>query len=128
MRYLWMALALIGMQVELRAQGADQDALLKLVAAAVNPDAEGESQHRPDDRGGDVGSPAGGQDAQPSSQAALRLLAVRHSLPTRDFRVGHIPGSLGGWREVAGAVIIPVVVPILGVGDGKSECGDGQAD
>ena len=46
MRYLWMALVLIGMQVELRAQGADQDALLKLVAAAVNPDAEGDQKER----------------------------------------------------------------------------------
>ena len=46
MKYLWMALVLIGIQVELRAQGADQDALLKLVAAAVNPDAEGDQKER----------------------------------------------------------------------------------
>ena len=46
MKYLWMALVLIGMQVELRAQGADQDALLKVVAAAVNPDAEGDQKER----------------------------------------------------------------------------------
>ena len=41
-----MALVLIGMQVELQSQGADQDALLKLVAAAVNPDAEGDQKER----------------------------------------------------------------------------------
>ena len=46
MKYLWMALALIGMQVELRAQGADQDSLLKIVATAVNPDAEGDQKER----------------------------------------------------------------------------------
>ena len=46
MKYLWMALVLIGLPVELRAQGADQDALLKLVAAAVNPDAEGDQKER----------------------------------------------------------------------------------
>ena len=46
MKYLWIALALMGLQVELRAQGADQDALLKLVAAAVNPDADGDQKER----------------------------------------------------------------------------------
>ena len=46
MKYLWMALVLIGMQVELRSQGADQDALLRLVAAALNPDAEGDQKER----------------------------------------------------------------------------------
>ena len=46
MKYLWIVLVLIGMQVELRAQGADQDGLLKLVAAAMNPDAEGDQKER----------------------------------------------------------------------------------
>ena len=46
MKYLLMALMLVGLQVDLRAQGADQDALLKLVAAAVNPDAEGDQKER----------------------------------------------------------------------------------
>ena len=41
-----MALMLVGLQMDLRAQGADQDALLKLVAAAVNPDAEGDQKER----------------------------------------------------------------------------------
>lgn len=35
-----------GMQGSLLAQGADQDALLKVVAAAVNPDAEGDQKER----------------------------------------------------------------------------------
>ena len=35
MKYLLMALMLVGLQMDLRAQGADQDALLKLVAAAA---------------------------------------------------------------------------------------------
>ena len=34
MKYLLMALMLVGLQGNLGAQGADQDALLKLVAAA----------------------------------------------------------------------------------------------
>jgi len=46
MKYLLVAFALMGLQVELRAQGADQDGLLKLVAAAVNPDAEGDQKER----------------------------------------------------------------------------------
>ena len=46
MKYLLMALMLVGLQMDLRAQGADQDALLKLVAAAVNPDAEGDQKER----------------------------------------------------------------------------------
>ena len=46
MKYLLMALMLVGLQGNLRAQGADQDALLKLVAAAVNPDAEGDQKER----------------------------------------------------------------------------------
>ena len=46
MKYLWMALALIGLQGELRAQGAEQDALLKLVVAAINPDADGDQKER----------------------------------------------------------------------------------
>ena len=37
---------MMGMQGSLMAQGADQDALLKLVAAAVNPDAEGDQKER----------------------------------------------------------------------------------
>lgn len=35
-----------GMQGSLVAQGADQDALLKLVAAAINPDAEGDQKEK----------------------------------------------------------------------------------
>lgn len=46
MKYLLLALLLMGLQVELRAQGADQDGLLKLVAAAVNPDADGDQKER----------------------------------------------------------------------------------
>jgi len=46
MKYLLMALMLVGLQVELRAQGADQDALLRLVAMAVNPDADGDQKER----------------------------------------------------------------------------------
>ena len=46
MKYLLMALMLVGLQGNLGAQGADQDALLKLVAAAVNPDAEGDQKER----------------------------------------------------------------------------------
>ena len=46
MKYILLALVALGMQVELRAQGADQDALLKLVAAAVNPDADGDQKER----------------------------------------------------------------------------------
>jgi predicted Zn-dependent peptidase len=46
MKYLLLGLALAGLQVELRAQGADLDAWLKLVAAAVNPDAEGDQKER----------------------------------------------------------------------------------
>lgn len=46
MRYLIFALAWFGLQVEIRAQGVDQDALLKLVVAAVNPDAEGDQKER----------------------------------------------------------------------------------
>ena len=46
MKYLLVAFALMGLQVELRAQGADQDALLKIVAMAVNPDAEGDQKER----------------------------------------------------------------------------------
>ena len=46
MKYILLALVALGMQVELRAQGANQDALLKLVAAAVNPDADGDQKER----------------------------------------------------------------------------------
>ena len=46
MKYLLLTLILGGLQMELRAQGADQDALLKLVAAAVNPDADGDQKER----------------------------------------------------------------------------------
>ena len=46
MKIILLALVALGMQVELRAQGANQDALLKLVAAAVNPDADGDQKER----------------------------------------------------------------------------------
>lgn len=46
MKFVLLTLVVLGLQVELRAQGADQDALLKLVAAAVNPDAEGDQKER----------------------------------------------------------------------------------
>lgn len=46
MRYLLYALVMVGLPMEMRGQGADQDALLKLVAAAVNPDAEGDQKER----------------------------------------------------------------------------------
>jgi len=46
MKFILFALVMMGLQVELRAQGADQDALLKLVAAAVNPDADGDQKER----------------------------------------------------------------------------------
>ena len=46
MKYLLYALVMIGLQMEMRGQGADQDALLKLVAAAVNPDADGDQKER----------------------------------------------------------------------------------
>ena len=46
MRYLLAACLLVGLQGDFRAQGADQEALLKLVAAAVNPDADGDQKER----------------------------------------------------------------------------------
>ena len=44
-----------------------------------------------------------------------------NSLPTGDLRVGHISGPLGSWGQSAGAVVVPVVVPILGLNGGKAE-------
>ena len=46
MKCLLLALMLVGLQGNLRAQGADQTALLNLVAAAVNPDADGDPKER----------------------------------------------------------------------------------
>ena len=46
MKYLLLALALMGLPLELRAQVVNQDGLLKLVAAAVNPDADGDQKER----------------------------------------------------------------------------------
>lgn len=46
MKFILLAMLMAGMQGSLSAQGADQDALLKLVAAAVNPDAEGDQKER----------------------------------------------------------------------------------
>jgi hypothetical protein len=46
MKYILLALAMFGFQLNLQAQGLDQDGLLKLVAAAVNPDAEGDQTER----------------------------------------------------------------------------------
>ena len=46
MKFILLAMFVLGMQGSLMAQGADQDALLKLVAAAVNPDADGDQKER----------------------------------------------------------------------------------
>lgn len=46
MKYILLAVLMAGMQGTLLAQAADQDALLKVVAAAVNPDAEGDQKER----------------------------------------------------------------------------------
>ena len=46
MKIILLAMVVLGMQGSLLAQGADQDALLKLVAAAMNPDAEGDQKER----------------------------------------------------------------------------------
>jgi hypothetical protein len=46
MKYLFLALLVMGLQLDILGQGADQDTLLKLVAAAVNPDAEGDQKER----------------------------------------------------------------------------------
>ena len=46
MKYILLAILMAGLQGSLVAQGADQDALLKVVAAAVNPDAEGDQKER----------------------------------------------------------------------------------
>jgi hypothetical protein len=46
MKFILMAMLMLGVHGSLMAQGADQDALLKLVAAAVNPDAEGDQTER----------------------------------------------------------------------------------
>ena len=46
MKFILLGMLMMGIQGSLVAQGADQDALLKLVAAAVNPDAEGDQKER----------------------------------------------------------------------------------
>ena len=46
MKFILLAMFVLGMQGSLMAQGADQDSLLKLVAAAVDPDAEGDQKER----------------------------------------------------------------------------------
>ena len=46
MKTILLVMMMLGIQASLMAQGADQDALLKLVAAAVNPDAEGDQKER----------------------------------------------------------------------------------
>ena len=46
MKFILMAWLMLGVHGSLMAQGADQDALLKIVAAAVNPDAEGDQKER----------------------------------------------------------------------------------
>ena len=46
MKTILLVMLMLGMQGSFIAQGADQDALLKLVAAAVNPDAEGDQKER----------------------------------------------------------------------------------
>ena len=46
MKFILLSMLMLGMQGSLMAQGADQDTLLKLVAAAVNPDAEGDQKER----------------------------------------------------------------------------------
>lgn len=46
MKYILLAVFMAGMQGSLLAQGADQDAMLKVVAAAINPDADGDQKER----------------------------------------------------------------------------------
>ena len=46
MKFILLAMLMLGLQGSLMAQGAGQDDLLKLVAAAVNPDAEGDQKER----------------------------------------------------------------------------------
>lgn len=46
MKYIILVLVMLGLQGTFQVQGADQDALLKLVAAAVNPDADGDQKER----------------------------------------------------------------------------------
>lgn len=46
MKIILMAMLMLGVHGSLMAQGVDQDTLLKLVAAAVNPDAEGDQTER----------------------------------------------------------------------------------
>ena len=46
MKFILLAMFMLGMQGSLMAQGASQEDLLKLVAAAVNPDAEGDQKER----------------------------------------------------------------------------------
>lgn len=46
MKFILLAILMAGIQGSLLAQGADQDALLKLVAAAINPKAEGDQMER----------------------------------------------------------------------------------
>ena len=51
-----------------------------------------------------------------------------NSLPAGNFRVGHIPRSLGGWGQGAGAVVVPFLVPILGLNGGKAKSDHGKAE
>jgi len=53
---------------------------------------------------------------------------VGNSLPTGNLRVGHIPGPLGGRGQGAGAVVVPVVVPVLGLNGGKAESDHSKAE
>lgn len=46
MKFIRLAILVLGIQGGLMAQGADQDSLLKIVATAVNPDAEGDQKER----------------------------------------------------------------------------------
>lgn len=46
MKYILQAVFMAGIQGSLLAQGADQDALLMVVATAINPDAEGDQKER----------------------------------------------------------------------------------
>ena len=46
MKFILMAMLMLATEGSLLAQGADQDALLKIVANAVNPDAEGDQKER----------------------------------------------------------------------------------
>jgi hypothetical protein len=46
MKFIFLATLMVGLQGSLMAQGAGQGDLLKLVAAAVNPEAEGDQKER----------------------------------------------------------------------------------